>query len=302
MRDPEKDRDEVRRLQSEAAARERDIREMGQREQRQETLIARLRQDVKVRDEDLSALHVALESAEHELQDLRAIRDALTPPELPERPGLEMAAAFLPVADERVSGDFYLVADGPHDSTVLAVGDVVGHGVEAARRAAFVRTAFVATAAFSDDPVRLLSSVNTALIERAGTDGNFVTAACVTYLPGERRLRWAYAGHPPALWLDGGQELVAPRQGIPLGIDADPDCAEGTYEPTSGEGVLLYTDGLTEARHAGELFGLEAVSDALAGLQRPSAAEAVALLRARVADYAYGSLTDDLCLLAARMA
>jgi sigma-B regulation protein RsbU (phosphoserine phosphatase) len=302
MRDPEKDSDEVRRLRSQAAARERDLREMGQREQRQETLIARLRQDVKVRDEDLSALHVALESAEHELQDLRAIRDALTPPELPERPGLEIAAAFLPAADERVSGDFYLVADGPHDSTVLAVGDVVGHGVEAARRAAFVRTAFVATAAFSDDPARLLSWVNTALIERAGTDGNFVTAACVTYLPSERRLRWAYAGHPPALWLDGGQELIAPRQGVPLGVDADPHCAEGRHEPTSGEGVLLYTDGLTEARHDGRLFGLEAVSDALAGLQRPSAAEAVALLRARVADYAYGSLTDDLCLLATRMA
>ena len=232
MRDPEKDSDEVRRLHSEAAARERDLREMGRREHRQETLIARLRQEVKVRDEDLSALHVALESAEHELEDLRAIRDALTPPELPERPGLEMAAAFLPAAEERVSGDFYLVADGPNDSTVLAVGDVVGHGVEAARRAAFVRTAFVATAAFSDEPARLLSWVNTALIERAGTDDTFVTAACVTYLPSERSLRWAYAGHPPALWLDSGHELVAPRQGIPLGITPTPSAPRARTGPS----------------------------------------------------------------------
>ena len=65
--------------------------------------------------------------------------------------------------------------------------------------------------------------------------------------------------------------------------------------------MLLYTDGLTEARHDGELFGLEAVSAVLAGLHHPSPAEAVALLRTSVAEYAYGSLTDDLCLLAARI-
>ncbi len=138
-------------------------------------------------------LRKRLEVAEHELQDLRAIRDALTPPDLPQRPGLELAAAFLPASAERVSGDFYLVAEGPQDCTVLVVGDVVGHGLRAGRRAAFVRTSFVATAR----SCRLLSWANTALIERAGTSGDFVTAACVTYLPNEQLLRWAYAGHPP---------------------------------------------------------------------------------------------------------
>ena len=53
-----------------------------------------------------------LAATEHELEDLRAIRDALTPPELPRRPGLELAAAFLPAIAEQVSGDFYLVAEG----------------------------------------------------------------------------------------------------------------------------------------------------------------------------------------------
>ena len=124
-----------------------------------------------------------LRRREHELEDLRAIRDALTPPELPRRPGLELAAAFLPALAERVSGDFYLVAEGPQDSTVLVVGDVVGHGLQAARRASFIRTTFAATAPFSDDPGRLLSWANTALIERAGTSVDFVTAACVTYPP-----------------------------------------------------------------------------------------------------------------------
>jgi serine phosphatase RsbU (regulator of sigma subunit) len=272
-----------------------------EREHRQETLNARLRKEAAVREADLAVLRERLEAAELELEDLRAIRDALTPPELPQRPGLELAAAFLPAAAERVSGDFYLVAEGPQDSTVLVVGDVVGHGLQAGRRAAFVRTAFAATAPYSDDPCRLLSWANTALIERAGIGSEFVTAACVTYLPNEQLLRWAYAGHPSALWIDDGGELITPSQAIPLGIRPDLECVEGSRQSTAGPGVLLYTDGLTEARHDGKLFGLDGVSAALGGLQRPSPTEAVAVLRARVADFAYGALTDDLCLLAARV-
>jgi serine phosphatase RsbU (regulator of sigma subunit) len=299
--DARSDEQELQRLRSELAAQQRDMHDLDEREHVQETLIARLREEAVMRDGDLAALHQRLDVAEHELDDLRAIRDALTPPELPRRPGLELAAAFLPAVAEQVSGDFYLVAEGPQDSTVLVVGDVVGHGLQAARRAAFVRTTFAATAPFSDDPTRLLSWANTALIERAGAGVEFVTVACVTYLPSEQLLRWAYAGHPPALWLDDGGELIAPRQGTPLGLGPNLGCVEGARGSTGGAGVLLYTDGLTEARHDGELFGLDRVSAALTGLRRPSPGQAIAVLRSRAADFAYGTLTDDLCLLAARI-
>jgi serine phosphatase RsbU (regulator of sigma subunit) len=295
------DEQELRRLRSEVASQRRDIHDLDDLEHRQEELIARLRDEAAVREGDLVALRERLAATEHELEDLRAIRDALTPPELPRRPGLELAAAFLPAVAEQVSGDFYLVAEGPQDSTMLVVGDVVGHGLQAARRAAFIRTTFAATAPFSDDPCRLLSWANTALIERAGVSVEFITAACITFLPSTQTLRWAYAGHPPALWLDDGHELLASRQGTPLGLGPDPGFVEGSKRATAGAGVLLYTDGLTEARHDGEMFGLDGVSAALGGLQRPSPAEAVAVLRARVADFAYGTLTDDLCLLAARI-
>ena len=261
----------------------------------------RLRDEAAVHDDDAVVLRNRLDAAEHELEDLRAIRDALTPPELPQRPGLDLAAAFLPAVAEQVSGDFYLVAEGPQDSTVLVVGDVVGHGLNSARRAAFVRTAFAATAPFSDDPCQLLSWANTALIERAGITSEFVTAGCVTYLPDEQLLRWAYAGHPRALWLDNGQELVAPTQGPPLGIDTDLTLTESSQRSVAGAGVLLYTDGLTEARGPDRRFGIDGVQAALCGLNRPSPAEAVAILRARVADFGYGPLSDDLCLLAARI-
>jgi serine phosphatase RsbU (regulator of sigma subunit) len=274
-------------------------RETHEREQRQDALIARLRLEAGLRDDDLAVLRERLGAAEHELEDLRAIRDALTPPELPERPGVELAAAFLPAA-ERVSGDFYLVAEGPQDSTILVVGDVVGHGLVAARRAAFTRTTFAATAPFSDDPCSLLNWANTALIERARDSVDYVTAACVTYLPRERRLRWAYAGHPPALWLDDPRELTATQQGAPLGLGPDPGYVEGSCRSATNAGMLLYTDGLTEARQGMSFFGLDGVTTALRRLQRPSATEAVDVLRARVAEFATNAPTDDLCLLAAR--
>lgn len=292
---------ELRRLHSEADARERDIRDMGDREHRRETLIARLRREAEVRDEELAVLRERLGAAEHELKDLRAIRDALTPPELPQRPGLELAAAFVPAA-EQVSGDFYLVAEGPQDSTLLVIGDVVGHGLQAARRAAFVRTTFAATAPFSDDPCQLLSWANTAMVERAGTSSEFVTAACVSYLPNDQLLRWAYAGHPPALWMHDGRELVAPSQGTPLGLGEDPEYVEGLHRSKGPAGVLLYTDGLTEARRDGKLFGLDGVSAVLSELQNLSPSQVVATLRARVAKFALGTLTDDLSMLAARIA
>ena len=293
---------ELRRLHSEADAREVDIRGMDAHGDRQDTLIERLRREAQVRDDELAALRGRLERAESELEDLRAIRDALTPSQLPRRPGLELAAAFVPAADQ-VSGDFYLVAEGPEDSTLLVIGDVVGHGLHAGRRAAFVRTAFAATAPFSDDPCRLLSWANTALVERAGTSSDFVTVACMTYHPRRQLLRWAYAGHPPALRMPDGSELVAPRQGVPLGVHADPGYVDGTLRAEGPTGVLLYTDGLTEARHDGAFFGLEGVAAVLGALDSPSAREAVAALRARVDEFAgRGGLTDDLCMLAASIA
>lgn len=294
--DPEENERELRQLRRELVDQEREIHESDDRERRRDALITRLREEAAVREEDIAVLGERLEAAEHELEDLRAIRDALTPSELPQRPGLDLAAAFLPA--EVVSGDFYLAAEGPQDSTVLVVGDVVGHGVNAARRAAFVRTAFAATAPFSHDPCQLLSWANTAMIEPAGITSDFVTAACVTYLPDAQLLRCAYAGHPPALWLDDGRELIA-TQGTPLGVRADPEASEYSLRLMADTGVLLYTDGLTEARGDDRRLGLNGVRAALGGLDLPSPAEAVALLRAHVADFA-SDLTDDLCIVAAR--
>ena len=298
-REPSSDEPELGQLRAEAGELNRELRELHEREHDHEALIARLRSEAGMREHALADLRDRLGAAQLELEDLRAIRDALTPPEIPERPGVELAAAFMPAA-ERVSGDFYLVAEGPQDATILVVGDVVGHGVNAARRAAFARTTFAATAPYSYDPCRLLGWANVALMERANPTVEYVTAACVTYVPYEHRLRWAYAGHPPALWLDDPRELAVPHQGTPLGLWPNPGCVEGSHRSAPSAGMLLYTDGLTDARRGTRFFGVDGVTTALEALQRPSPTEAVEALRARVGDFAMNPLTDDLCLLAAR--
>ena len=190
-------------------------------------MIERLRREAELRDAELATLRERSRRRPNELEDLRAIRDALTPgaaraPRPGSRGGLRTRAA------EQVSGDFYLVAEGPRDSTLLVIGDVVGHGCRG-RRAAFVRTAFAATAPFSDDPRRLLSWANTALVERAGTSRRFVTAACVTYLPDEQLLRWAYAGHPPALWMHDGRGSLRRPTGSRSGSRKAPSTSKARF-------------------------------------------------------------------------
>src|SRR3954464_13141472 len=82
-----------------------------------------------------------------EISELAPLRAALTPATIPQRPQLEFATSFTP-ADGPVAGDFFLVVEGPGGSTTVAVGDVVGHGLDAARCAAFVRAALATFARF----------------------------------------------------------------------------------------------------------------------------------------------------------
>ena len=107
-----------------------------------------------------------LSTQHRELGELRALRAALVPPGTPERPAVDLATCFVP-AQERVAGDFFFVGEGPRDATVVVVGDVVGKGLEAARRAAFVRAALAAYAPYDDDPCRLLELANSALVQAA---------------------------------------------------------------------------------------------------------------------------------------
>ena len=239
------------------------------------------------------------------LAELRVFQDALAPATIPLRPHLELASAFVP-AEQGVSGDFHLVAPGPGASTVMAVGDAMGHGLPAAPHATFVRTAMASFARFTDDPRRLLELANQALVERAGVSTSFVTAVCVTYDPATRRLRWASAGHAIPLGLDDGQPIGELGQvGVALGIAPELGGAGGEVRMEAGDGVLLCTDGLGEARAAvrhgaAARLGEERVGELLRAQPGRTPAEVVEALRTAAHAHAGGRFADDLCVVAAR--
>jgi serine phosphatase RsbU (regulator of sigma subunit) len=250
--------------------------------------------------EDRLKLRAEVDAGERQMAELLDLQEALAPPGVPSRPALELASCYVP-AQGGAGGDFFLVAPGPGDTTVVVVGDVAGKGLQAAKRAAYVRMGFAAAAPFQDNPCKLLELANSNLIERAGVSDIFVTAACFVVKPAEKKLAWALAGHPPALLLPDGRMLNGVRGAFPLGIGEEIDCEMGEADLTPGSGFVAFTDGLIEARQSGgDLFGMERASELVAALPDREPTVVVGALRAAAERYAGGTLTDDLCMVAVR--
>jgi sigma-B regulation protein RsbU (phosphoserine phosphatase) len=264
--------------------------------------IAELSARIELREGRITQLVGEALDRDSELRDLQAMRDVLAPADHPARPGVEFECAFAPSLDG-VAGDFYLVAPGPDDdSTVLAVGDVSGKGFEAARRATFVRTSLATFAGFVDEPCQLLELSNQVLVERTGISSTFVTAVAAVLHPREGRLAWASAGHPPPLRLDTGEVLNSARSAPPLGVTASLSCDAGRAQLDPGAGLLLYTDGVTEAhRPRRELYGEQRLSAALREMAGSEPAEVVRRVLSDLHEHAGGTLGDDLCIVAARV-
>lgn len=131
---------------------------------------------------------------------------------------------------------------------------------KAAAQAAVARKTFADAASACSAPDELLELANRQWIDN-GNLGVYVTAAAVTYTRSERRLTWAYSGHPAPCWLDRGQPLNGVRPGLPLGIQWQLGCTANSQTPvSSGAGLLLYSDGLENAVGAGRnRFGIERI-------------------------------------------
>jgi serine phosphatase RsbU (regulator of sigma subunit) len=255
-----------------------------------------------MRRQDRMTRRLALQ--ESEMRELRALREALTPRELPDLPDVELASAFTP-AEGIAAGDFHLVSLRDGGSVTLVLGDVVGHGLAAAQRAAFVRVVLATIAKSIGDPVDLLRFANTALIERQGTSDDFVTAVCVCVDASTHTVTWASAGHPHPYELDTGRLISSRAGGPPLGISHEWHAAKHQVALDRGGGLLLYSDGLPEARRAGEpgspLLGEQAVERLVSELRGHDTAEVVRSLEDAALAFADGRLADDLTLLAFRL-
>lgn len=228
-------------------------------------------------------------------EELEAIRAALTPTDLPDLPGIEAGAAFVP-SELGVSGDFYLLTNGPDGSTVAVVGDVVGHGPAAAQLATFIRARFAAFAANTSDPAELLTMASAALADRPGRQDQLVSAVCVRLLPGDDAICWARAGHPAPLRLPQLDELDADGSTFLLGT-AEPLALENTESSLEGsEGLLVYTDGATDVRRGRQMLGLEGLTRMLSPLSGLAARTIACEVEQEILAWADRPIRDDLCL------
>lgn len=196
-----------------------------------------------------SSLALGLSAAELHAQAERVSRrlqESLLPHALPEAEWFEVAARYVPAtAGMHVGGDWYDAQLIGHAELAFSVGDVAGHGVEAAARMGELRSAMTALRLLSRAPHDLIG-----LLHRiCDPAGYFATAVCARVAPGGG-FRWASAGHLPPIVLreQGTVELVAGRQSPPLGTGIEGSVMLNEFPISPGDTVLLYTDGLIERR------------------------------------------------------
>lgn len=206
---------------------------------------------------------------EQRRQHVVSLQRHLLPRELPHIPGLVLSAAY-EVGDVSldVGGDFYDAVPGPRGSVTLLIGDVCGRGAEAAGLTGLARHTLRTLLEDGRTPEHALRRLNDALV-REGTS-RFVTALVAVLVPAEGgrgegfRLRYWNAGHPAPLVRrkDGAVEELR-AHGDLLGVLEDVDYGSGSAHMAPGDALVLFTDGVTEARAADGSFFEDRLEDAV---------------------------------------
>ena len=234
----------------------------------------------------------------------RALQESLLPPVLPAIPGLEVASRFRAAGEGvEVGGDFYDLFEVGDGGWALVVGDVCGKGPDAAAVTALARYTIRAGAMQRTYPSHILTLLNDALLrQRGGVD--FCTVALGRFDVREDGaiLVLASGGHPlPLLLTAEGDVRSVGEPGSLLGVLEDPELRDVTIELASGDTIVFYTDGVTEAGAPRSILGpaeLDALVASCAGLEPSALAERIeqAAVGATV-----GEPRDDLAILVARV-
>jgi GAF domain-containing protein len=214
----------------------------------------------------------------------RSLQDSLLPPALPQIPGVDLAARYLSASPgAEVGGDFYDVAEIVPNRWLIAIGDVCGKGVSAARHTSLVRHAIRSAAVTFSSPADILRHVNdvVANLEAPGTAAadRALCTACVVMLdvdrPGGAEAVVAAGGHPlPLLVLPGAPPAEVGTPGTLLGAFPSVEIEEQKIVLPALSALVLYTDGFIERRQGSRFFGLDRLIAALRG--SPVSAEAIA--------------------------
>lgn len=232
------------------------------------------------------------------------LRRSMAPAAIPHYPHLDVACFFqISSQNDELGGDFYDL-HGPDDDLVVLLGDVAGTGVEAVLHAKRIRNAVRTSALIERDPAWILGVVNSVLSSDAEIDSELLaTAVCarLTMVGDELHVRAAVAGHPPALVLrSGGGIEVVPGTGPALGLLETATYAETSVVLRDRDTLVLYTDGVTEARGHEDRFGYQRLLAVLEQLGGAPASAVVDLVAAEVTDHLRGRRQDDITLLALR--
>ncbi|MFE9776240.1 SpoIIE family protein phosphatase [Streptomyces sp. NPDC005931] len=173
-------------------------------------------------------------------------------PQLPRVPGLEMTARYLPAPDaSQVGGDWYDAFTLPDGATALAIGDVVGHDLDAAAGMAQIRNMLRAYAwSHQEPPSRIVERLDDAVVHITEVSmATMLFARMTVGDDGRWELSWTNAGHPPPLLVthDGRAQYLTDGHGILLGTGSERPRPDATAKLPPQSVLLLYTDGLIEA-------------------------------------------------------
>jgi serine phosphatase RsbU (regulator of sigma subunit) len=218
---------------------------------------------------------------------------SLLPRSQPDVAGLRVADVYESAARVEVGGDVYDFLELPDGRLAVVLGDVTGHGIEATADMAMAKFVFRSLAREHPEPADFLAAANDVVVDEIAL-GKFITMAYVTVDGADGSIACAQAGHPPPrVVLPDGRVEPLEAAGLVLGVDAGQEYEEVRAQLPPGGAVVLYTDGVVEARRDGELYGAERLDVLLARLAGRPARELAAAVVADCRTFAGGELSDD---------
>jgi sigma-B regulation protein RsbU (phosphoserine phosphatase) len=233
---------------------------------------------------------------EHEIAEARAIQEGFLPKEIPQLAGYEIAAAWQ--SARVVGGDYFDVLPFDDEICGLCIADVAGKGLPAALLMSNLQAAVRGLASPSLAPEDLCTRLNALLCRNIASD-RFVTLFYAQLDGPSRQLRYVSAGHNPPFVLhrDGSHERLH-EGGIVLGVFANQSFKSGAVKLQSGDRMLLYTDGVTEACNSDdEEFGEERLLQVLQQNPARTAIDIQKNILQTVAEFSHGTWQDDATLL-----
>ena len=210
----------------------------------------------------------------------REVQRSLLPETMPEYPGIELAEVYLPAKE--VGGDFYdvFIRGEKSEELVLAIADASGKGVRACFYSLDVRSMLRTYAQKYEAVQTVLANTNKLFCQDSGDTGMFVTALVGFYNHESRTLRYYSAGHNPLLIRRAnGETSFVDHHGAALGIEGGVKGEDRSVQLASGDVVVFYTDGITEAHNEqNQLFGEERLVQLVKASEGQTASEMIATI------------------------